>query len=140
MNETRKFIFIYGLALAVCFLLLAWLDYQYTLRTFTAEIYVVVLCLLFTAFGAWLGVKLTRRTVPDDFAKNSKAQEYLGISERESEVLALLAEGCSNQEIAERLYISLSTVKTHLHKLYQKLDVARRTQAVQKAKELRLVP
>ena len=140
MNETRKFILIYGLALAVCFLLLAWLDYQYALRTFTAEVYVVVLCVLFTAFGAWLGVKLTRRTVPDEFAKNSKAQEYLGISERESEVLALLAEGCSNQEIAERLYISLSTVKTHLHKLYQKLDVARRTQAVQKAKELRLVP
>ena len=66
--------------------------------------------------------------------------EYLGVSNREYEVLELLAQGCSNREIADKLFVSGNTVKSHLARLYQKLDVSRRTQAIQRARAVRLIP
>ena len=83
---------------------------------------------------------LTRRSRPAPFEKNARALGYLGISEREYEVLELLAAGHSNREMAERLYVSPNTIKTHLAHLYEKLEVSRRTQAVRKARSLRLIP
>jgi DNA-binding CsgD family transcriptional regulator len=121
-------------------LLLEWLEAQYFLRRFSTEIYIVTLCALFTGFGAWIGRRLTRRTPAGPFEINTQALSYLGISEREREVLALLATGHSNQEIADRMFISPNTVKTHLNNLYQKLEVSRRGQAVDKARSLQLVP
>ena len=121
-------------------LLLEWLEVQYLLKRFSTEIYIVILCGLFTVLGIWIGHRLVRPTRVEPFELNFKALTYLGISERESDVLTLLAAGHSNQEIADRLFVSPNTVKTHLQNLYQKLDVVRRGQAVQKARSLQLVP
>jgi ATP/maltotriose-dependent transcriptional regulator MalT len=97
--------------------------------------------ILFTGLGAWAGRRLTLGTRrPSPFEENRRAVDTLGISDRELELLGLLAEGCSNKEIARRASISVNTVKTHLSSLYGKLDVSRRTQAVRKARELRILP
>jgi DNA-binding NarL/FixJ family response regulator len=134
-----KLIAIYGIAMAVGALLLQWLEVQFFLKRFSTEIYIVILCGLFTGLGVWIGHRLTRRPLPRTFEINRQALHYLGISERESEVLSLLAAGHSNQEIADRLFVSTNTVKTHLNNLYQKLEVSRRGQAVDKARSLQLV-
>jgi DNA-binding CsgD family transcriptional regulator len=131
---------VYGLCLAAGAFALRWLEYQYTVRLFSMEIYIVLIAVAFTALGLWLGRRLTGRAAPAPFERNTQAFEYLGVSEREYEVLTLLAVGLSNREIAERLFVSPNTVKTHLAHLYEKLAVSRRTQAVSKAKELRLIP
>ncbi len=121
-------------------LVLEWLEVQFLLKRFSIEIYIVILCGLFTGLGIWIGHRLTRRAPIKPFEINTSALTYLGISERESDVLTLLTAGHSNQEIAIHLFISPNTVKTHLHNLYQKLEVSRRGQAVQKARSLHLVP
>lgn len=131
---------IYGSSLAAGALLLRWLEYTYMLRMLSAEVYVVAIAVTFTALGLWVGRRLTVHAAPARFEKNEKALGYLGISEREQQVLGLLAAGLSNREIAERLFVSANTVKTHLAHLYEKLEVSRRTQAVRKARELRLIP
>jgi ATP/maltotriose-dependent transcriptional regulator MalT len=71
---------------------------------------------------------------------NQKELQNLGLSKREMEVLQLMAEGLSNHEIASRLFVSLNTIKTHSSKVFEKLEVNRRTQAVDKAKKLSLIP
>ncbi len=137
----KKTIVLYSLAIAAAAFLLQWLEYQYFIRVFSTEIYIVVIAVAFTGLGIWVGNRLTSRAeTPASFERNRQAIEYLGISDREVEVLDLLAEGHSNQEIGERLFVSTNTVKTHLKNLYGKLEVSRRTQAVQKAKQLRLIP
>lgn len=135
-----RLVVMYGIAMAAGALLLEWFEVQFYLRRFSTEIYVVILCGLFTGLGAWVGHRLTRQPARSHVEINSKALDYLGISEREREVLSLLVAGHSNREIAERLFISANTVKTHLNKLYQKLDVSRRGEAVSKARSLQLVP
>ena len=120
---------------------LQWLDYQYTIRAFSFEIYIVLIAVLFAALGICVGVRLTARAAPKTLEQpNAKAIEYLGISAREYEVLELLADGYSNKEIAERLFVSPNTVKTHLAHLYDKLQVSRRTQAIRKAQTLQILP
>jgi DNA-binding CsgD family transcriptional regulator len=135
-----RLVVIYGIAMAAGALVLEWLEVQFLLKRFSTEIYVVILCGLFTGLGVWIGHRLTRRAPIKPFEINTMALTYLGISERESDVLTLLAAGHSNQEIADQLFISPNTVKTHLHNLYRRLDVSRRGQAVQKARSLHLVP
>lgn len=139
MKVSKLSILFYGLALAAGALVLQWLDYQYTIKRFSAEISLVIIGTLFTAVGIWIGNRLTRKSPIKPFEKNTRALAALGISEREDQVLALLAKGHSNQEIADRLFVSLNTVKTHLNHLYQKLEVSRRTQAIEKARSLRLI-
>ena len=107
------------------------------------EIYAGIIAILFTALGVWVGLKFTRRKVvlvSPDFKLDIAVVERLGISKREQEVLDLISKGFSNQEIADKLFVSINTVKTHSSNLFQKLDVSRRTQAIQRAKELRLIP
>lgn len=130
---------IYGSSLATGALLLRWLEYTYTLRILSAEIYAVAIALAFSALGLWVGRRLTAPKA-EPFEKNDNALRYLGISEREYQVLALLAAGFSNREIGDKLFVSPNTVKTHLAHLYAKLEVSRRTQAVRKGRELRLIP
>ena len=120
--------------------LLEWLEFQFLLKKFSTEIYIVILCGMFTGLGIWIGNKLSRGGPSKTFEINTKALRYLGISDRENDVLTLLAIGHSNKEIATKLFISDNTVKTHLNNLYQKLEVSRRGQAVQKARSLHLVP
>lgn len=135
-----KTVLLYGLALAAAAFVLDWVEYQYTVRRFTTETYVALIAIIFTVIGVWTGNRLTRRTVPGKFEKNDCALETLGITDREYGVLLLLAEGHSNEEIARLLFVSANTVKSHLAHLYGKLDVSRRTQAVRKARALRLIP
>ncbi len=134
-----KTVMVYGLLLAAGVLLLQWLEYQYLVRRYTTEFYVVALCVLFTIVGIWVGHKLTHSSRDRTYQADAATLHSLGISERESQVLSLLAIGHSNEEIADLLYISLNTVKTHLRNLYNKLDVSRRTQAISRARSLGLV-
>lgn len=138
---SRGRVAVYGVALALLAWLLAWLDFRTRVRAGSGELYVAAVAILFTGLGAWAGRRLTLGTRrPSLFEENRRAVDTLGISDRELELLGLLAEGCSNKEIARRASISVNTVKTHLSSLYGKLDVSRRTQAVRKARELRILP
>lgn len=139
----KKIILIYGLALAVLIFGLKYLEYRLFVRDLSLEFYLSIVAVMFTGLGLWAGLKFTRKkvvTVGPEFIFNEEELHHLGISKREHEVLELMARGLSNQEIADRLFVSLNTIKTHSSNLFLKLEVNRRTQAIQKAKELRLIP
>ena len=129
----------YGAILAVGAFGLQWLQYQFLVRSHAVEIYVTLIALAFMALGVWVGARLFRRPPPPAFEHNARAQETLGISQRELEVLELLAAGRSNKEIAKRLDVSPNTVKTHVAKLFGKLSVGRRTAAISRARELGMI-
>jgi ATP/maltotriose-dependent transcriptional regulator MalT len=99
----------------------------------------VLVALAFMGLGIWVGAKLFRRAATETFEVNTRALAALGISGREFEVLVLLASGRSNKEIAARLAVSPNTVKTHLARLFDKLEVRRRTEAILRARELELI-
>ena len=129
-------ILIYGAVLAAGTFVLQWLEFRLLVRTHAAEAYVALVAAAFLGLGVWLGAKVLRRAPAAPFAPNVRAQETLRISGRELEVLELLAAGRSNKEIARQLAVSPNTVKTHVTKLFDKLQVRRRTEAIQKAREL----
>lgn len=136
----KRVIFLYALALAAGAFMLQWLQYRYVVRAFSLEIYIALVALAFAALGVWAGMRLARRPAPTTFEKNAAAISSLGITQREEQVLALLAAGKANKEIAQKLGVSPNTIKTQVASLYQKLEVQRRTQAVLKARELALIP
>lgn len=131
---------LYALALAVGAGLLQWLEYRYVTRAYSIEIYVALLAAGFTALGVWAGLKLTPRTASAPFVRNEAAIRSLGLTARECELLGLLASGQSNKELARTLGISPNTVKTHLARLYEKLEVQKRVQVIEKARWLALIP
>jgi len=139
----RKTIILYGLAMAVFIFLLKYLEYRLLIHDLSTEIYVGIIAIVFSVLGIWAGLRLTRKKVivtTGNFVFNENELLRLGISKREHEVLELIAQGLSNQEIADKLFVSLNTVKTHTSNLFLKLEVSRRTQAIQKAKGLQLIP
>jgi len=139
----RKTILLYGIALATLTALLKFIEYRFWLRDISLEFYLGAVALLFTALGVWAGLKLTRRKVvliTPGFALDESLLERLGMSKREHEVLELMAQGLSNKEIADKLFISPNTVKTHSSNLFVKLGVRRRAEAIRRAQELRLLP
>ena len=139
----KKTILLYGLAMALLIFILKYLEYRLFVRDLSTEIYVGIIAVMFTALGIWAGLRLTRKKAifaNTEFVFNEAGFQRLGISKREHEVLELMAHGFSNQEIADKLFVSLNTIKTHASNLFLKLEVSRRTQAIQKAKELRLIP
>ncbi len=139
-GELLKIVLIYGALLAVGVALLQWLEFNYLARTHSVELYVGLLAVGFMALGVWVGARLFRRAPASPaFEPNTRARQTLGISERELEVLELLAAGRSNKEISSRLNVSPNTVKTHVSKLYEKLEVRRRTEAILKARELGMI-
>lgn len=136
----KKTIVIYGLALAIIVFLLEYFEYRYLVRDLSVEILVLIIAVTFSGVGLWVGSKLTSsKKYQAGFQKNEKAIEYLQLSERELEVLELVSKGLSNKEIASQLFVSINTVKTHLQKVYEKMEVHRRTQAVEKAKSLKII-
>ena len=138
----RKTIIIYGLTMAALVGLLKLVEYKYLVRDIPLEFYIGLVALLFTALGIWAGLRLTRRKVIDRSAPreiNEANLQKLGISKREYEVLELISCGHSNQEIADKLFVSTSTIKTHVASLFAKLHARRRTQAIQRAKEMRII-
>lgn len=153
----NKGIILYGISLAFLMFLLKWLELRFIIYDHSFEIYIGFIAVLFTALGIWLALKLSRPKIetivvekevyvnrneglPTGFVLNTSLISQLELSKRELEILNLLAQGHSNQEIAAKLFVSLSTVKTHNQNLFEKLDVKRRTQAVEKAKRLHLIP
>lgn len=149
----NKAIIFYGISLAILMFLLRWLELRFIILDHSFEIYIGLIALIFTALGIWLALKLSKPRIETvivekevylsrngNFVLNTSLVSQLEISKRELEVLGLLADGYSNREIAEKLFVSLSTVKTHNQNLFEKLDVKRRIQAVEKAKRLNLIP
>lgn len=133
-------IILYAVALAVAAFLLNWLEYRYFARALSGEIYIAILAMGFIALGAWAGIKLTPRRVPaEPFRRNDAAARSLGLSPRELEIIEALATGESNKEMARRLGISPNTVKTHIARVYEKLEVQKRVQAIEKARFLTLI-
>jgi two-component system, NarL family, response regulator LiaR len=145
----KKHILIYGLCGGVLIVLLKLVEYRFLVIQHSIEIYGGLIALLFAALGIWLGLKLTRNKetiivrevpAPQFFTLNETRLAELGITRRELEILELIAGGLSNREIAEKLFVSENTVKTHSSRLFDKLSAKRRTQAVQMGKELGLIP
>ncbi|GAA0549827.1 response regulator transcription factor [Chitinophaga japonensis] len=148
----HKHALLYGICLAALLGLLKWLELRLVIIHHAFEVYIGAIAVIFTALGGWLALKLARPRVKTvivekevyirqpDFTRNEDALDRLGLSSRELEVLQLMAEGLSNQEIAARLFVSLNTVKTHSSRLFEKMDVKRRTQAVEMGKRLHIIP
>jgi len=141
--QMKRTIILYAIGLAVLVFILKSIEYRFYVHDLSVEFYVGMIAVLFSALGVWAGLKLTRKKtfiISPDFVLDESKLEKLGISKREHEVLQLMANGLSNQEIADKLFVSLNTIKTHSSNLFLKLEVNRRTQAVQRGKELRLIP
>lgn len=136
-----KTVLIYGFALAAGAFALQWVEYQIWARTHAGTVYIALIGSAFLGLGIWVGSRLFRREPSaDGSVPNERAHASLGITERERQVLQLLADGRSNKEIAARLGLSPNTVKTHVARLFEKLRVARRTEAILLARDLGLVP
>jgi DNA-binding CsgD family transcriptional regulator len=142
-----------GLVGGVLIAILRWSEYQFLVIEHSLEIYGAIVAIIFVAFGIWLGIKLTKprekiilrevlipSDAPSTFTLNQPQLDALGITPRELEILSLIAEGLSNREIADRLFVSENTVKTHCSRAFDKLGARRRTQAVQLGKQLGLLP
>jgi DNA-binding CsgD family transcriptional regulator len=147
----KRLILIYGLLGGALIVVLRLIEYRFLVLEHSIEIYGALIALLFAGLGIWLGLKLTKKpetkiviqTVPAEakpFQVDENRAAELRITKRELEILGLIASGLSNREISEKLFVSENTVKTHSGRLFEKLDVKRRTQAVQRGKELGLLP
>jgi NarL family two-component system response regulator LiaR len=144
-----KQVIVYGAALALLLFVLKALEFNFIIMRNSFEVYAGAIAIIFTALGVWLAVKLTRPKGPVVIEKtvfaglafhfNERMFNELRISSRELEVLQLMAQGLSNRQIADRLFVSVSTIKTHAASLFLKLEVERRTQAVEKARRLCLI-
>lgn len=139
-RSTIRLVLFYALALALAAFSLEWLQYQYFLKSYPVEIYIVIIAVAFAAMGLWVGNRLSSRQAKGSFERNDAALKSLGISARELEVLEALAAGQSNKEIARLLGISPNTVKTHIAHLFEKLQVNGRIRAIDEARSLRLIP
>jgi DNA-binding CsgD family transcriptional regulator len=141
-RETVRTVLIYGAGLAAAAVALQWLEFQLLARTHPVEIYVGLVAIGFLGLGVWVGARLFRRPAADGagFRRNEQAIGALGLSARELDVLDRLAAGRSNKEIAAELNVSPNTVKTHLARVYEKLEASRRTEALVKARELGILP
>jgi DNA-binding CsgD family transcriptional regulator len=160
----RRIVLIYGIVGGLLIALLQWSQYRFLVMEHSLEIYGGLVAATFAVVGIWLGGKLTRtretvvvKEVPvpvevqvpvlvptpsasAPFVPNEKRRDDLGITRREMEILELVARGLSNREIAEKLFVSENTVKTHCSRAFDKLGAKRRTQAVQLGKEMGLIP
>ena len=138
----KRTVLLYGGVMAVLIGLLKFVEYRFFVHDLSIEYYIGIIAVGFTALGIWAGKRITGPKIilaHPDFTIDQSTMERLGISKREYEVLDLIAQGFSNNEIAEKLFISPSTVKSHTSSLYLKLDARRRTEALRRARELRLI-
>lgn len=139
-SSTARTILLYAVALAAAAALLDWLEYRYLARAFSTEIYIALIAACFVALGVWAGRRLTPGPAPAGFERNHAAIRSLGLTPRECEILELLASGRSNKELARSLGISPNTIKTHVARLFEKLEVSKRIAAIEKARMLRIIP
>ena len=157
VSNARKFlpakhIVLYGILMAVLIFVLKWLQWKFLIVDNAADIYSGLIAVFFTGLGIWIAMQLTRRKVetvivekkiiveaPATDTINQEELDRLALTPREYEVLQLLVRGHSNAEIAQQLFLSLSTVKTHVSNLFFKMEVKSRTQTIEKARRLRIV-
>ncbi len=149
-RQTLIHALIYGVTGGLLIVILKVVEFRFLVVEHSLEIYGGLIALLFASLGIWLGLKLTRKevivrevpvpAVSEPFTVNEEQLRQLGITKRELEILELIAHGMSNREIAEKLFVSENTVKTHSSRLFDKLSAKRRTQAVQIGKEIGLIP
>jgi two-component system, NarL family, response regulator LiaR len=149
----NKLVILYGISLAAILILLKWLEFRFVIMDHSFEVYIGAIALIFTGLGIWLALKLSKpkthtiivekqvfvTPAPAGYIPDDSTLLKFGISKREWEVLSLMSEGLSNQEIADRLFLSLNTIKTHSSRLFEKLEVKRRTQAIEKGKRIGLL-
>jgi len=140
--------FLYGMILAVLIFALKWLQWKFLIVDNAIDIYMGLIALFFTILGVWIAAQLIKpkvqtvvieKEVPEKFQLNETELKKLNLNRRELEVLQLLARGNSNADIANNLFLSLSTIKTHVSNLFVKMNVKSRTQAIEKAKRLRII-
>ena len=154
----KRHVLIFGLVGGLLIAILQYSEYRFVVIEHSVELYSALVAILFATFGIWIGLRITRRRetvretvvkevlVPaeapalEPFAPNMAQQQTLGITARELEILTLIAQGFSNREIATQLFVSENTVKTHCARAFDKLGAVRRTQTVQRGKELGLLP
>lgn len=146
----RKHVLIYGLCGGLLIVALKLIEYRFLVVEHSIEIYGGLVAAIFAVVGIWLGLKLTKkketvvvrevRVPAQTFVVNQTRLQELRITRREHEILELIAMGLSNREIADKLFVSENTVKTHSSRLFDKLSAKRRTQAVQLGKEFGLIP
>jgi DNA-binding CsgD family transcriptional regulator len=157
----KRHVLIFGLVGGLLIAALQYTEYRFVIIEHSVELYGALVAILFATFGIWLGLRITRRreTIRETvvvkevvvsaespapaqapFAPNTLHRQTLGLTARELEILTLVARGFSNREIATQLFVSENTVKTHCARTFDKLGAARRTQAVQRGKELGLLP
>jgi two-component system, NarL family, response regulator LiaR len=146
----KRHVLIFGLVGGLLIAVLQYTEYRFVVIEHSVELYGALVAILFAVFGIWLGIRITRRRetivvvkevlASSPFAPNTAQQLSLGITDRELEILTFIARGLSNREIATQLFVSENTVKTHCSRAFNKLGAARRTQAVQRGKELGLLP
>lgn len=154
MKKLKDFqhIILYGLILAILVFVLKWLQWKFVLVDNAIDIYIGAIALFFTILGIWVASHIMKPKVetlivekeiivqsPETFTLNTAALQQLNLNNREYEVLQLLAKGHSNADIAANLFLSVSTIKTHVSNLYFKMDVKSRTQAITKAKQLKII-
>lgn len=144
-------IVLWGAAGGLLIALLKLIEYKHFVHEYPSEMYGGLVALIFTVVGIYLGLKWTRakhvvviKEVPvrigGPFVLNEAKLRELGLTPREHEILGLIAQGLSNREIGEKLFVSENTVKTHSSRLFEKMQVNRRVQAVQRAREAGLIP
>ncbi|MTI24766.1 response regulator transcription factor [Fulvivirga kasyanovii] len=145
-----KYIMIYGASMAALIFVLKWMQWKYLIADNSLEIYIGLIAVFFTILGVWVANQLSRRRVRTVVVEKEVYRSLqedgideielkkLNLTAREYEVLQLITQGHTNAEIAEKLFLSLSTIKTHVSNLFVKMDVKSRTQAVEKANRLRL--
>ena len=149
--KMKRHVLIYGIVGGLLIAGLKWMEYRYLVIEHSFEIYGALVAIIFAVLGIWLGLRLTKShetivvqevpvAVATPFSRDDAKRESLSITRRELEILELIAQGLSNREIAEKLYVSENTVKTHSSRVFDKLGAKRRTQAVQIGKEFGLLP
>jgi DNA-binding CsgD family transcriptional regulator len=160
----KRHVLLYGLVGGVLIVVLKAVEFRFLVMEHSVEIYGALIAAVFAALGIWLGIRLTGRpervvvreievpapasaippaspaTAPGaEFVRDAAQVEALRITPRELEILEQIAAGLSNREIAEKVFVSENTVKTHASRLFEKLGASRRTQAVQIAKQRGLI-
>lgn len=159
-SRYTKFLLWPSLILVFTLLMLQWLQYRFVIVEAKTEVYAGSIAILFLILGYFISSQLQPKQTKFPEAENgftnvevelaTSGSDALSLaqpdsdlegllSQRELEVLQLMAKGYSNLEISEQLFISLSTVKTHCSSIYIKLDVKRRTGAVERARSLGLL-
>lgn len=133
-------IVVWGAAGGILIALLKVVEYEHFVAEYPSELYGGLVALIFTAVGIYLGLKWTRPKERAPFVADEVKVREIGLTPREHQILGLIAEGYTNREIGEMLFVSENTVKTHSSHVFEKMQVNRRVQAVQKGKELGLIP